>query len=100
MESCRPAWAEVLSRDESSVRVRGPVLALSKGKLTLDEEAERTLSLDPAILPGLRTGDAVSVHWSHPALILTSRQAEALARYTRRSLDAANEALPRLRALA
>ena len=100
MEACRPAWARVLAREETSVRVRGPVLALAEGKLTLDAEEERTLPYDPAILPGLRVGETLGIHWSHPALTLTSQQTDALARYTQCSLSAANEALPRLRALA
>jgi len=99
MEACRPAWAHVTAIEGATVRVRGPKLELSKGQLALTKEAERTLSYDPAILPGLATGDVLAVHWSHPAISLTSAQANALAAYTRRSFDAANEALPRLRAL-
>jgi len=99
MEACRPAWAHVTALEGGSVRLRGPALAVSHGQVTLEGEVERTLSYDPAILPGLAKGDTLAVHWSHPALSLTSEQATALARYTGRSLDAANEALPQLRAL-
>lgn len=100
MEACRPAWARVTALEGTSVRVRGPVLGVSEGRLTLDHETERTLSFDPAILPGLALGDTLAVHWNHAALSLTPAQTDALATYTRRSLDAANEALPKLRALA
>lgn len=100
MESCRPAWGHVTALEGRSVRVRGPTLGVADGRLTLSGEAERTLVYDPAILPGLAPGDTLAVHWSHPSMSLTPAQASALSRYTRRSLDAANEALPALRALA
>jgi len=99
MEACRPAWAQVAAVEATSVRLRGPALSVSKGRLSLERETERTLSFDPAILPGLRSGDTLAVHWSHPAMSLSASQAGALAAYTRRSIDAANEALPKLRAL-
>ena len=100
MEACRPAWARVTGVDGTTVRLRGPTLGLREGRLTLENEVDRTLPFDPAILPGLAEGDTLAVHWSHPALSLTPAQTGSLVRYTRRSLDAANEALPRLRALA
>jgi Family of unknown function (DUF6390) len=99
MEACRPAWAYVRALEGPSVRVRGPVLGVAGGRLVLEAVRERTLAYDPAILPNLGVGDPVAVHWNHPALRLTSAQVTALESYTRRSLDAANEALPRLRAL-
>jgi len=100
MEACRPAWAEVVALDRGSARLRGPVLGVSEGRVTLSTELERKLSYDPKILPNLSTGDVVALHWSHPALALTAPQAANLALYTQRSLDAANEALPKLRVLA
>ncbi|HKN06084.1 MAG TPA: DUF6390 family protein [Thermoplasmata archaeon] len=100
MEACRPAWARVTRVDGTTVRLRGPTLGLREGRLTLENEVDRTLPFDPAILPGLAEGDTLAVHWSLPALSLTPAQTGSLVRYTRRSLDAANEALPRLRALA
>ena len=100
MEACRPAWATVTSIDGTAVGLRGPTLGLRGGRVTLENEVERSVRFDPAILPSLAPGDTVAVHWSHPALRLTSTQTGLLERYTRRSLDAANQALPHLRALA
>jgi|SRR5271157_508509 len=99
MEACRPAWATVTAVEGTSVHVRGPVLSVAEGRLSLDRESERILSFDPAILPGLTTGETLAVHWSHPALSLSASQAQALITYTRRSVEAANEALPKLRVL-
>jgi len=100
MEACRPAWAKVLAVEGAKVRVTGPRLTLSEGRIVLSGDEERALAHDPAVLPGLAPGDFVAVHWSHPALSLTPNQLTRLSSYTQRSLDAANEALPRLRALA
>jgi hypothetical protein len=99
IEACRPAWARVTAIDGPKVRVRGQVLSVEEGRLILDHEAERSLSFDPAILPGLAVGDPLAIHWSHPALVLSPSRAASLERYSRRSLDEANEALPKLRAL-
>src|SRR5208282_5476952 len=99
MEACRPASALVTAVDGSSVRLRGPTLSVAEGRLTLGGEADRTLAYDPKILPGLSAGDTLAVHWSHAAISLTPSQRARLAAYTARSLDAANEALPQLRAL-
>lgn len=99
IEACRPALARVDAVEGRSVRVRGPMLRVSDGRLLLDGDAGRSLAFDPAILPGLKVGDSLAVHWSHPALVLTDRQAASLEQCTRASLEAANEALPRLRAL-
>jgi uncharacterized protein DUF6390 len=99
MEACRPAWSRVTALEGNSVRLLGSALAVAEGRLTLGKEVQRTLPYDPKILPGLALGDTIAVHWSHPALSLTPPQAAELARYTTRSLDAANEALPQLRVL-
>lgn len=100
MEACRPAWARVMAVEENSTLLRGPALEATSGRLALTDEKERTLRFDPAIVPGLAIGDTLAVHGSHAALTLTPEQARALETYTRRSLDAANEALPGLRAVA
>jgi len=99
IEACRPALARVTAVDGAMLRVQGPVLGVAEGRLTLERETERTLSFDTAILPGVSVGDPIAVHWSHPALLLSPSQAASLDRYTRQSIDAANQALPNLRAL-
>jgi len=99
MEACRPAAARVVSVEGSSIRVRGPTLGVHEKRLVWDPEVERTLPLDRAILPGLSIGDTIAVHWNHAALALSPSRGRALERYTELSLEAANEALPKLRAL-
>lgn len=97
MESCRPAWAEVVEATDGLLRVRGPVLAIEGEMIGWGPPAERELRYDPKVLPDPRPGDPVAVHWAWPALRLSSAQRSALERYSRRSLEQANEVLPGLR---
>jgi len=99
MEACRPAWARVEGVEGTNLTIRGPALGVADGRLTLEKERERTLPYDPKVLPGVRTGEKVAIHWNHAALMLSEAQAHALEKYTRLSVESANEALPKLRAL-
>jgi hypothetical protein len=99
MEACRPGLATVVARDAEFLTVeRGP-LRLRDGRVELGPPASSRVRYDPKILPEVAVGDRVAMHWDLPALRLTDPQAKALDRYTRESLDAANAALPGLRAL-
>ena len=99
MEQCRPAWATVTAVDGSRLRCRGPTLRLEGGRLRVDGEAESEHAFDPRILPTVRPGASIALHWNHPALELSAGQLSNLTAYTGRALKAANEALPSLRAL-
>ncbi|MGP8078285.1 MAG: DUF6390 family protein [Thermoplasmata archaeon] len=97
VESCRPAWATVLERlPGGSLRVARPSLAVDRGRLVLGPAAPQEVRYDPEVVPEAVPGREVALHWGWPALTLTPAQSEALRQYTRRSLDAANEALPGL----
>jgi len=97
MESCRPAWATVVASEPGpELTVERPVLAVRRGRLGFGAAERVRLRYDPAVLPRVRAGDEVAVHWGWPALALNGPQSAALREYSRRSLDAANEALPAL----
>ncbi len=93
MESCRPAWAEVVSRTKDSLVVERPAFIAEKGRLALGPLVRETVSYDARILPRVKSGDDVVLHWSWPAMVLDARQLANLKSYTVRSLEAANEAL-------
>jgi hypothetical protein len=93
LEACRPAWATVTELGPHSLRVEGPVLALENGRLTLDRVEARSAEYDPRVVPDLREGDVVALHWGWTALRLTEEQHRRLVAYTGRSLAAANAAL-------
>ena len=93
MESCRPGLAVVLARDAEHLEVERPALRLADGRLELGPARRSRVRYDPKILPKVRAGDRVALHWDHPALILTDLQAAALEHYTQEALTSANEAL-------
>lgn len=96
MEACRPAWAKVMGKDETKLRLEQPRLALEAGRLVLGKAASVELSYDVRALPDLEVGDSVAVHWGWPALRLDERRRAALEEYSRRSLDAVNRAVSNL----
>ncbi|OGS50846.1 MAG: hypothetical protein A3K65_03115 [Euryarchaeota archaeon RBG_16_68_12] len=93
MESCRPAWARVVKKTNASLVVEKPALAMEDGALALGPAAQETVAYDPRILPKVKAGDHVALHWGWPALVLQPLQLKALKEYTARALEAANEAL-------
>jgi Family of unknown function (DUF6390) len=99
IESCRPSIGSVQAMDAESLELERRPLVLAEGTLVPGEAVRTRVRFDPKILPRVRVGDRVALHWGHPALVLTDRQAEALERYSRASLESANAALPGLRAL-
>ena len=96
LEACRPAWAEVVAVGEQELEVAGPTVHAHGPRLALEGRTPRTLRYDPKALDGVRVGSRVAVHWSWPALLLDARSSHELERWTARSLDVANEALPAL----
>ena len=96
IEACRPALAEVVEHPAAEIVVEGPTVRADGPRLELAGRARRRLAYDPKALGPVARGDRVAVHWSWPALRLSTAEAEALTSWTARSLAAANEALPAL----
>ena len=92
MERCRPAPARVLRVGPDVLEAGVQPLVHEAGRLALGPEHPVEFRYDPRIVPGVRAGDRVAVHWGLPALVLDPRRASALAEYTDRSLDATNAA--------
>jgi len=94
MEACRPAWGKVERVADGRLGVRKPSIVLRGDKLALGGHSVEDLAYDPRVLPGVRVGDWVALHWGWPALVLSDSQRAAVEEYTRRSFDAANRVLP------
>jgi hypothetical protein len=99
MESCRPAWGKVRQREDGTILVVKPSLVADDHRIAIGPAAAETVRYDPRVLPDLAVGRSVALHWGWPALLLTPGQLSAVARYTDRSIEAANEALPGLHVL-
>jgi hypothetical protein len=96
VEACRPAWATVRAVRPRSLEVVRPTLTTELGRLRWGPELLEEHPYDPKVVPDPAPGRSVVLHWGWPALEPTGPQLAALKRYTDRSLDAANEALPAL----
>ncbi len=99
MEACRPAWARVERVSKGTLGIEKPTLAYVRGKLGIGEAISESVAYDPRVLPKVRKGDHVALHWNWPALVLEDGQLANLKEYTDRSLASANEALAELRSL-
>ena len=99
MEACRPAWGTVRARNGSRLTVERSSWAVRDGRLVVGPSKTVEVSFDPRVLPEVRVGAEVALHWDWPALQLEATQRTALEEYSRRSIESANEALPRLRVL-
>ena len=93
MEACRPAWAEVRAVEGGRLVVRHPELKWADGRIALGPEVDEDVAYDPRVLPGVAVGRLVALHWHWPAMLLEPGERARLEEYTRRSLEAANEAL-------
>jgi hypothetical protein len=92
MQACRPGWAEVRE-------VQGDRLSISEPQLELEEEGYRIgppvvreVVYDPALVPGVRPGKSVALHWDWPVGVLSDEQLTRLKSASERSLEAANDA--------
>ncbi len=99
MEACRASWARVLRAADGRLEIEKPVLTYARGRLGIGDPIRETVAYDKGVLPRVRKGDHVALHWNWPALVLTDAQLANLKEYTERSLASASEALAELRAL-
>ena len=95
MESCRPAGATVEAIEGEHLWVSKPSLRADRGRIVLGGPERVRVRFDPLVLPNLRQGARVALHWGWPAVVMDEGQARALEHYSRVSLEMANEALPR-----
>jgi len=99
MEACRPAAGTVVERHGTTVAVRRSTWTVRQGRLAIGPPSVVEATFDPRVLPDLLPGATVVLHWGWPAVELEDRQRTALEVYSRRSVEAANEALPGLQVL-
>jgi uncharacterized protein DUF6390 len=96
MESCRPARSRVLGIEPGRLRLSRSTLRWTEGRLALGAPIEQEVVYDPEVLPEVRVGSSVALHWGWPALVLSPGEEEALERYSQLALEEANSSLPSL----
>ncbi len=96
VEACRPTGATIRAVRPRSLLVARRTLTTEAGRLRWGSELVEEHPYDPQVILDPAPGQALILHWGWPALAPSGSQLDALERYTDRSLDAANEALPAL----
>lgn len=96
MESCRPSWGSVQSVAEATMEVEAPTLERRGGGFHWGAAARSTRPWDRRLLPGLRPGSDVAIHWSTPVLELDGEQRRALEHWSRLAFERAGPALVEL----
>ena len=99
MEACRPAWGTVCAREGATLRVERSSWAVRDARLAAGPPKIVEVSFDPRVVPDVRIGSTVALHWGWSALQLDDAQRGALEEYSRRAIESANEALPGLQVL-
>ena len=95
MENCRinsGTVLEVLTSD--SMLVKTTSLIVRDGRVYDGKEDILTVTYLPEILPGIKTGDCVALHWGFAPMILNDTQKENLREYTDKLLLALGYRLP------
>ena len=97
MDLCRISSGVVEEVVPRRLRLARAPLEVVDAELRLGRPVAAEVEFDPAWLPGVAPGAVVAMHWGVPVLALDPARADALARYSARSLAAANAAIRRAR---
>lgn len=93
MDACRVSWGKVVSIAGPTITVMRRPLQLLGHHLALGDEMEHKVmrQLDgSSLLDELRPGEWLTMHWGMPCEVVTERQVQALAHYTKVHLSLAN----------
>lgn len=90
MDKCRTGWGEVVYVGKDKLKVSYHPIVNDSGLLSLGDAVEKEVSYLKAMLPDVKKGDTVALHWDFAALVLGKKQAESLKKYTAQILDVVN----------
>ncbi|MBR9699165.1 hypothetical protein GOV09_01770 [Candidatus Woesearchaeota archaeon] len=88
MDNCRVGWGEVVEVGDSLI-VKTQSLKKDE-KFFLSEEETKNIVYLKEMLPTVKKGDIVALHWGFAPYILTSEQLENLKRYNQKIIDVLN----------
>jgi hypothetical protein len=98
LNSCRVRWGRVEAVHNGVAEVSGQALHWDGRALQLGPPRVETVlytTAEGSLVPVVRPGDAVAMHWDWICDVLTPRRLEALRQFTKRILRMTNEALRR-----
>lgn len=91
IQKCTTSWGEVKSVLDDKLIVSAGVLKKKDNKLILEEDVEKKVSYLREMLPLVKKGDYVAIHWDFAPLVLTEKNLENLKKYTYKILDVVNK---------
>jgi uncharacterized lipoprotein YehR (DUF1307 family) len=86
---CRISWGEVAKIEKDKITVRRQPLKFGK-KLTLGKSVARVITRDKKIVPSLKRGDWLSIHWNSAVEKLNNEKLENIRKYTAQVLKIVN----------
>ena len=94
LDICRIGWGRVIDPHlpNNQIMVEYEPL-LTKEKYLLGSPVRRRIGWKEKLIPQIREGDWVSLHWNHAIQILSQKDVENLRKYTQKTLDSINTAL-------
>lgn len=91
MENCRVSWGEVVKVQKGTLLVRKQPLKFISNEYVLGETETVNAVYLPKMLPDVKKGDIVALHWGFAPIILTREQQANLEKYTGRVRAITNE---------
>jgi hydrogenase maturation factor len=86
INNCMISWGKVVDLKDTDITVNLTSLEKSDGGYMLVQKKCRAKAID-GFLPNLKSGDTVAVHWNQAIKILTLKEAEQLAYWTKKVLE-------------
>ena len=87
MDNCRVSWGKVLEVSQDKLLVQTNLLIKNNNnKFELKQNETKTAVYLPKMVPNIKNGDVVALHWGFAPLILTQEQLNNLEKYTNKIL--------------
>jgi|SRR3989338_5509773 len=90
MDNCRVSWGRVVEVLKDKLIVQAQPLKKQNGNFSFGEEETKTAMFILEMLPDVKKGDVVALHWGFAPLALTNIQLENLKEYTNRIFEVMN----------
>jgi hydrogenase maturation factor len=89
MDNCRISIGEINQIIDTHLIVSTDAIVESEGKISL-EETTKTIIYIPELLPDVKIGDIIAIHWGFACKKLDGREMENIKKYTKLSIEMKN----------
>lgn len=90
MNNCRPAWGTVVELLSNALIVNSQSIIMERGKLVVGPDETKTAVFLDKLLPKVKNGDVVALHWGMACTVLTKKQEKNIEKYTNKILMVLN----------